>query len=132
VGQTRVAPRPTPAPFPGRAPMDAARSMTTEVVVVAGDVEVATVRVTGPMPPDLSVVDAVARLALAAGRLGWSVRVPNPCGHVRGLLDLVGLTDVVGAGAEPSEESALEAQREPEGREQLGVQEVVPPRDAPA
>jgi len=102
--------------------------MTTEVVVVHGDDEVATLRVTGPAPPDLSVIDALARLHLAARRLGWSVRVPHPCGHLRGLLDLVGLADVIVPDAGGS---ALEARGEPEGGEQLGVEEVVPPRDPP-
>ena len=41
-----------------------------------GDVTVATVRIDGDVPA-LFVVDAVARLDLAARTLGWRVRVPD-------------------------------------------------------
>ena len=75
---------------------------------------------------DLGFVDALARLELAARRRGWSVRLRDVRDDLAGLLDLVGLT---GASSAPG--LALEAGREPEGREQLGVQEVVPPGDAP-
>ena len=43
---------------------------------------------------DLSVVDELARLQLAARRLGCSIRVSDACDELRGLLELVGL-DVV-------------------------------------
>lgn len=71
--------------------------------------------------PDLALLDALARLQLAARRLGCSIRLRNPCPELCELLDLVG---------EPG--SALEAGREAEGGEQLGVEEVVEPGDPPA
>jgi hypothetical protein len=97
---------------------------TTVVVVVRGDVEVVLGQVVG-LRPDLALVDALARLQLAAGRLGCSIRLRDPCEELRGLLDLVGLADVVPDAAA----LALEARREAEGGEQLGVEEVVQPGD---
>ena len=72
----------------------------------------------GTGPPDLAVVDQLARLELAARRLGCSVAVrgaaPDLAG-LAGLLDLVGLTGVL----------AVEVGGQPEGGEQPGVEEVV-------
>ena len=48
-----------------------------------------------PGAPDLPLVDALARLQLAARRLGWEVRLVDPCPHLCQLLHLVGLADVV-------------------------------------
>ncbi len=55
--------------------------------------------VEGRAPPDLPVVEAVARLNLAARRRGWSIRLVDPCDELYELLDLVGLADVVTASA---------------------------------
>ena len=96
----------------------------TIVVIVDGDVEVATCRVDGPAPPDLSVVEVVARLQLAARRRGWSIRLHDPCPQLCDLLDLVGLAGLLAVAG-----SALEARRETEGGEQLGVEEVMEPGD---
>ncbi len=75
--------------------------------------------------PDLVVVDALARLQLAARRLGYSIRLGNPSAELRALLDLVGLADVVlDAAALP-----LEARGEAEGGKQLGIEKVVQPGD---
>ena len=79
-----------------------------------------------PAAPDLPLVDALARLQLAARRLGWEVRVVDPCPQLCQLLHLVGLADVVDRAALP-----LEPDREAEGGEQLGIEEVVPPGDPP-
>lgn len=78
--------------------------------------------------PDLALLDALARLQLAARRLGCSIRLRNPCPELCELLDLVGLADLLVG--EPG--SALEAGREAEGGEQLGVEKVVEPGDPPA
>ena len=86
-----------------------------------GDVEVATWCLGGLTAPDLALVDALARLQLAARRLGWSIRVRDAGGQLAALLDLVGLAEVL----------PLEARGEPEGREQLRVEEVVETGDAP-
>ena len=68
---------------------------------------------------DLRMVDALARLQCRARRSGRHVLVRDASPAVRGLLELVGLTGVL----------ALEPLGQPEGREQLGVQEVVEPGD---
>jgi len=75
---------------------------------------------------DAGTVDAIARVALGARRLGSPIRLRDASAELRGLLDLMGLADVV-----PCEGgSALEARREPEEREELrGVEEEVDPGD---
>lgn len=93
-----------------------ARDVPRAVVeVVDGDVAVATVRIDGAVP-GLFVVDAVARIAVAAGRLGWTVRVCDP--ELAETCDLVGLR--------------RELRGEPERREEAGVEEVVQPDEPPA
>jgi hypothetical protein len=69
--------------------------------------------------PDLALVDWLARLQLDARRRGGRLRLRNVTDELRGLLELVGLADVL----------AVEPRREPELREQLGIDEVVQPRD---
>jgi hypothetical protein len=71
--------------------------------------------------PDLALVDSLARLQLDARRRGGRLRLRNVTDELRGLLELVGLADVL----------AVEPRREPELGEQLGVQEVMQPRDRP-
>jgi hypothetical protein len=65
-----------------------------EVVLVWGGVEVASWPLLRHAPPDLRLVEELARLQLAAGRVGACIRVRNP-GSLRELLDLVGLAGVV-------------------------------------
>jgi ABC-type transporter Mla MlaB component len=64
------------------------------VLVLDDDVEVVLWRMDGIPDPDLRVVDALARLQLAARQVGGSIRLRNPCERLRDLLDLVGLSDV--------------------------------------
>jgi hypothetical protein len=64
------------------------------VLVLDGDVEVVLWRMDGMSDPDLRVVDALARLQLAARRVGGSIRLRNPCERLRALLEVAGLTDV--------------------------------------
>lgn len=108
--------------------MGASDGSRTVVAVFDGDVQVAIWPVDRWAPPDLSMVEAVARLQLAARRLGCSIRLRDPCPELRELLDLVGLADLV---AEASG-LAQEAGREAEGGEQLGIEEVVEPTDPSA
>ena len=89
------------------------------VLVLDDDVEVVLWRMDGLSGPDLGLVDRLARLQLAARRLGYAIRLRNPCDELSALLDLLGLSDVL----------PLEARREAERREQLGVDEVVDGRD---
>ncbi len=87
------------------------------MVLVCGPDEVASWPLTGHGRPDLSAVDALARLQLAARRLGCSIRLRDTCVELAGLLDLAGLS------------GCLEVGGEPEGSEQVGVEEVVMPDD---
>ena len=86
----------------------------TEVVVRRGDVELARWTLNCDGHPDLGTVDDVARLQLAARRLGWSVRLGAAAAAMSELLELAGLTEVLG---------------ETEGGEEVGVEEVVVPDD---
>lgn len=70
--------------------------------------------------PNLSAVEALARLQLTAHRQGSSIRLRHTSPALRGLLDLAGLTEVL-----------LEHQREAEDREDARVEEVRD-RDDPA
>ncbi len=74
--------------------------------------------------PDLGLVDEVARLQLAARRLGCSIWLRHACPDLVLLLDLAGLRDVVGPGRRP-----LQVVGEAEGGEEAGVEEVVMPDD---
>jgi hypothetical protein len=78
------------------------------------------VDVSGLVGPDLGDVDALARLGLTAHRRGWTIRLRGPCDELCALLRLVGLADVL----------PVEVRGEPEGGEQLRVQEAVEPGDA--
>jgi hypothetical protein len=71
--------------------------------------------------PDLAVVEALARVQLSARRRGSRVRLTDVPDQLRGLMELVGLAEVL----------CVEAQRKPELGEQLGVDEVVQPADPP-
>ena len=70
---------------------------------------------------DLALVEALARVQLSARRRGSRVRLTNVTDGLRGLLELVGLADVL----------LIEAQRKPELGEELRVDEVVQPGDPP-
>jgi hypothetical protein len=72
--------------------------------------------------PDLAVVDALARLQLAARRLGGTIRIHHVSHELRGLLVLAGLSGVLpvcaglggegGRKAEEREERAVEVDEE--------------------
>ncbi len=73
--------------------------------------------------PDVGTVDALARLQLAARRLGGGILLTDACGELRQLIAFVGLTDVLPA-------LRIEPGRQPEQREQpIGVQEEDDPGD---
>lgn len=78
---------------------------------------------------DAVVIDAVARLALTARRLGRRLRLLHPSRTLRELITFVGLDEVVGLGAG----LPLEPGGQTEEREQAcGVQEEHDPGDATA
>ena len=68
--------------------------------------------------PDLSTVDELARLVLAARRLGVGLLFTGVDPDLRDLLCLTGLGQLV-----------VEVGREAELGEEVGVEEVVQPRD---
>ncbi len=72
--------------------------LLARVVLVGSDGSVAVTRLTSDRGPDLSTVNEVARLALAARRAhGW-VRLEDVCPTLAGLLELTGLLGQVGRG----------------------------------
>jgi hypothetical protein len=75
--------------------------------------------------PDLVTVDALARLQLTARRCGTCVTLRNAHVHLRGLLVLTGLAEVVWRGS-GSVEAGGEAE---EGKYPLGVEEEADPGD---
>ncbi|MET8625738.1 STAS domain-containing protein [Kitasatospora sp. NPDC004669] len=86
--------------------------------------------------PDLSVVDALARLRLAAARHGVGVVLLNASGPLRELLAFSGLSALLPGAADPLDVAELadllgvEPGREAEEREEhVGVQEVGEARD---
>jgi hypothetical protein len=93
------------------------------VVVLAESVEVTFTRT--DRLPDLAMVDQLARLQLAARRLGWSVVLRNPCPRLCELLDLVGLAELF----EGVPGSALEVRPETESDEELGAEKMVESRN---
>jgi hypothetical protein len=93
------------------------------VVRSPGDVEIVSWPVSNSGGRDLALVDALARLQLEARRWGCAIRLLGAEDDVLGLVDLVGLKDVlVGS-------SGRERAGEAEGFEELEVEEVVVPDD---
>ncbi|XAY04854.1 hypothetical protein DSM112329_01692 [Paraconexibacter sp. AEG42_29] len=93
-------------------------TQTTVVMVVDDGSEVACGHLEDRRP-DLATVDALMRLQLSAKRRGWRVGVRGASDELRGLLELVGLGDVL----------VLEPRGQAEVVEELGRDEVVQPRD---
>ena len=79
--------------------VDGDDAATAVVVVMTGD-DVVVVRVDGG-PPDLAVVDHLARLTLALRRGGRAQRVEEPPPELTELLDLCGLSDLLTPGTSP-------------------------------
>ena len=90
------------------------------VLVVDDHTEITLFHLARPEIVDLGVIDSLASLQLAARRLGWAVRVDDPCPTLRGLIELVGLGDVL---------LRRQVRGETELGEQLRVEEVVQPGD---
>ena len=92
------------------------------VVMVAADGSEQVVGRVAPDRADLATVDALVRFQLVARREGARVRVCNPSDELRALLEFAGLAEVL----------ELEPRRQPEMREQLGIDEVMQAGDPPA
>jgi predicted dithiol-disulfide oxidoreductase (DUF899 family) len=73
------------------------------VVLVRGDVELASWPLTSRDRPGLAVVDELARLQLTARRCGCSIRLRDACVELLELLDLLGLGEVVRSTADLTE-----------------------------
>lgn len=73
--------------------------------------------------PDLELVQVLARLRLVTRRLGGTLQIRNAGEDLRRLVELAGLTDVLGLSGE--------ALGQAEGGEELGVEKVVQPGDPP-
>jgi hypothetical protein len=96
------------------------------VLLEGCDAEVVDCDVGAIVDPDAVTVEALARLQLAARRLGRRVRFRHACGELEDLLAMMGLGEVLPCG--PS--SVIEARGQPEEREQaLRVEEEADPGD---
>ena len=95
------------------------REALATVVLVRGDEELSRWPLPWTTCPDLAAVDVLARLALAARRLGCRIRLADADPDLLGLLELVGLVGL-----------AREVVGEPEDGEQLVPEEVVVTDDA--
>ena len=115
----------------GRRPTNVLPEDVAAVVVLARDgVEVASWPLEVHGPVDLSVVDDLARLQLAARRLGCSIKLRDPSGELTALLAFLGLARAIAGSTGPILEAVvLQVVGEAEGGEQRGVEEVVVPDD---
>ena len=94
------------------------------VVAGEGTQEVVLRRITGARP-DLDFVESLARLHLAAARVGIRVRLRDPCPTLARVLDLVGLAEPLRADLE----LGVEVEGQAGVRELPGVEEVGPADD---
>ena len=95
------------------------------VRLVRGEIELASWPLPGGGRADLSVVDELARLQLAARRRGCAISLQDACSELVDLLYLVGLGEVV-----PQDSGrCVEMVRQAERGEEAGVEEVVMPDD---
>ncbi len=97
----------------------------TTVVLMRAKVEIAAWPLAAGGTPDMAVVEQLARLQLAASRLGYSIRLRHPSQPLWELLDLAGLADVVvRLGC-----LVVEVSGEPEGGKEIGVEKRMEPGD---
>ncbi|MGC0418837.1 STAS domain-containing protein [Embleya sp. AB8] len=86
-------------------------------------------------PPDLAVIEALARLQLSARGVGRRIRLRGAGAELRDLLTLTGLDGILPAGpgrATPGDALHVECRREVEQREEVqDVQERVDADDPP-
>ena len=95
----------------------------------ACDVDVVVCDVTALAEPDAVTIDALARLQLTARRCGREIRLRGACGHLKDLLALTGLSDVVPlAPASPPEPRGQAEQRKPAP----GIEEEADSTDPPS
>jgi hypothetical protein len=107
------------------------RQPLATIVLVRGGIEVASWPLRPQGPPDLALVDELARLQLTAKREGCDVRLRQPSPLLSELLHLVGLSEVLAEeGGEPGPRGlVVEVDGEAEGGEEIGIEEGVEPGD---
>jgi hypothetical protein len=71
------------------------------VVLAVGGTEVASWPLAGSARPDLAVIDALARLAIIARRLGGAIGLRDAGPELLGLIQFVGLDDLIAETAQP-------------------------------
>lgn len=76
--------------------------------------------------PDLGTIEALARFNASLRRLGCRVELSNPSPRLLELIELLGLRDALGLG---QSSTGIDAGKAEEGKETLGVEEVVEPGD---
>ena len=95
-------------------------------LLVRGDCRRLVCDVHGVEEPDAATMDGLARLQLAAGRMGCRVHLARASGELEELLDLIGLREVL----PPASGLLLEPGRKAEEREELrGVEKEADPGD---
>ena len=101
------------------------------IVLVRDGTELASWPLRPEGPPDLALVDELARLQLTARREGCEVQLRQPCPLLSELLHLVGLGEVVAEGSSDPGPRGLvvEVHGEAEGGEEVGVEKGVKPGD---
>ncbi|HEX3839292.1 MAG TPA: hypothetical protein VHU85_00725 [Acidimicrobiales bacterium] len=95
------------------------------VVLVSGEATTVCGRLGADDRVDLTLVNQLARLQLAARRLGCSIVLRGVGVRLAELIDFAGLTDVLPSVSEPGREVG----GKPEGGEQVGVEEGMEPSD---
>ena len=95
------------------------------MVLSCAGADVATWAITDWDRPDLAIVDTLARLQLYAHRVDCRIEVRDACPELAGLLDLVGLAELLGSRSG----LRIEVVGEAEGSEQTGIKEIVMPDD---
>ena len=80
----------------------------------------------GLTDPDAAAIDVLARLQLMARRRGGEIRLVHAGAHLRELLDLAGLLDVVSHCGRPGFEAGRKVEQ---GEQTGGVQEETDPDD---
>jgi hypothetical protein len=99
------------------------------VVLLRDGVEISSWPLSADERPTLATVDRLARLRLAAGRMGCTIRLRQLAPELTELLDLVGLDRVLPPCLGPDAVSGIEVVRKAEEGEDGRVEEVVMPDD---
>ena len=93
------------------------------VVLTRGDTELGRWALGACDRSDLRTINQLARLQLAAGRVGCAILVRDACAEIAGLIELIGLTEALLG------PRLRQVGGEPEHLEQVRIEEVVVPDD---